>query len=669
MLNHQNQNRSYLWKMCKHLTHLRILSIVSVLVFFQIRVVSAQAPPRDFLQKEYHSKGGLSPADLKAWRKEKVNSLRESISRLPEEEKKVLIAMADSGLQRGWPSLRISDFLKYKNEDNILAWHTPSAARQAQLTNLIIGELVSGKKGKYLEEIANGLWLLLEQSTWVSPHHMMLQKAGEELPDPYEQIISLGSADVASLVGWTRLLFHDELDRISPMIIKKIDHKLDQEIFTPFLTRDDLHWLGFGTGKVNNWNIWINTNILITALTAVDDDEKRSKIIAKTVLSADKFLNKYPEDGGCDEGVTYWNEAGGRLIQFAGLLMEASHNKLDWSDNGLIHRMGTYIYKMHIGEDQFVSFADAFARNFPHPPTVYQFGKIYNDTQMKQFAAYLRKLHAERSNGKFAGYGNMNGFIKELETREGILAEKQLAPLLKENWLPDLQILTLRENQGSTKGLFFAAKGGHNAESHNHNDIGNFILYIDGEPGLIDAGVDTYVKATFSKDRYTLWNMQSQWHNTPSINGHMQMNGRKFEASEVNFTKSGRDQKFSLDISKAYPEEAGVSLWKREFIFSGTKGLLTLKEDYKLNKFEKPFDLHFMTSMNIIEEKDGRVRISRDGKSILMDFDPKLFEVVIEDRHIAEGRLRDMWGDQLKRISLRSKGKALSGTHVIKFSR
>ena len=43
------------------------------------------------------------------------------------------------------------------------------------------------------------------------------------------------------------------------------------------------------------------------------------------------------------------------------------------------------------------------------------------------------------------------------------------APL--QSWLPDTGVLTAREREGDTAGLFLAAKAGHNDESHNHNDV------------------------------------------------------------------------------------------------------------------------------------------------------------------------------------------------------
>ncbi len=89
-------------------------------------------------------------------------------------------------------------------------------------------------------------------------------------------------------------------------------------------------------------------------------------------------------------------------------------------------------------------------------------------------------------------------------------------------WLDGLQFMAARENPASEEGFFLACKGGHNAESHNHNDIGSFIVYCDGMPILINPGVEFYTAKTFSAARYEIWTMQSSYHNLPEINGFMQ---------------------------------------------------------------------------------------------------------------------------------------------------
>ena len=79
-------------------------------------------------------------------------------------------------------------------------------------------------------------------------------------------------------------------------------------------------------------------------------------------------------------------------------------------------------------------------------------------------------------------------------------------------WYPSVGILVSRRGAYALGG-----KAGSNADSHNHNDVGSVTLYRDGRPLLIDVGVETYSKKTFSPQRYEIWTMQSGWHNLPQF--------------------------------------------------------------------------------------------------------------------------------------------------------
>ena len=106
--------------------------------------------------------------------------------------------------------------------------------------------------------------------------------------------------------------------------------------------------------------------------------------------------------------------------------------------------------------------------------------------------------------------------------------------------MPGIQVMAARVEEGSAQGLYLAAQGGHNAESHNHNDVGNFLIYADGQPAIIDVGVETYSAKTFSSKRYEIWTMQSAYHNLPTIDGVMQSAGRQFAASAVEYHADDR---------------------------------------------------------------------------------------------------------------------------------
>jgi hypothetical protein len=601
--------------------------------------------------------------NIDKWRIDKKQTAISKINALSPQIKSDILAEADKALTYDWPSFKTSQFLEYKTTGNLSNFGESFSKRRKMLTILMIGELID-QKGKYVPQIANGLWLILEESTWVVPEHVGLQKAGAGLPDPEENIIDLTAGETAALVSWTRFFFSNQLREISPMLNKRIDYELNRRIITPYLQRNNFHWMGFGNQRVNNWNIWINTNILQTALLSTDDETTRNSIIEKTMRSADTFFNHYPEDGGCDEGAIYWGVAGGKLIEFVDLLTSVSNGKLNWSQNKLLHNIGTYIYKMQIDDNRFVNFADASAITIPPPSKVYKYGQLFNDQLMKGFAGYLHQI----SKGNKIHTDNFTTFFNDIEVHEQLTKETPEAPMLKENWLPDLQVLTLRQNEGKVKGLFFAGQGGHNAESHNHNDIGNFVLYLDGKPAIIDVGVGTYTKQTFSSERYKLWYMQSQWHNCPTINGVQQKEGRAFKAKDITYTKRKDATELAMDIAEAYPADADVKSWVRNFVFNNRQGSLLLKENYALQSWKEPFALNFMTPLQVQQSKPGEIILKdKDSQAIRLKFDPELFTVLVEDKMLEDPRLTGVWGEKLYRISLLAKQQILKGEHSIEF--
>ena len=74
--------------------------------------------------------------------------------------------------------------------------------------------------------------------------------------------------------------------------------------------------------------------------------------------------------------------------------------------------------------------------------------------------------------------------------------------------------MTARSRAASSEGLYVAAWGGHNAQSHNHNDVGNVLVFSDGQPVFVDAGAPTYTAETFSSKRYDNWSFQSAFQMT-----------------------------------------------------------------------------------------------------------------------------------------------------------
>src|ERR1039458_9780307 len=94
--------------------------------------------------------------------------------------------------------------------------------------------------------------------------------------------------------------------------------------------------------------------------------------------------------------------------------------------------------------------------------------------------------------------------------------------------------------------MYFAVLAANNGRSHSHNETGSYIIYQDGQPVAIDVGVEAYTAKTFSPERYTIWTMQSAYHNLPTIGGVMQHDGVKFQATDRKFDSNGDRATYSF---------------------------------------------------------------------------------------------------------------------------
>ncbi|GAB3427281.1 heparinase II/III family protein [Niabella aquatica] len=598
---------------------------------------------------------------INSWRQIQRERTFEKIAALPDSIKHHFREKADRALSFCWQALPASSFLEYKETGNRIGFEKMQLERRANFYNLVIAYLLTHEK-KYLPPLVNGLWATLEESTWEIPAIVALQKAGADLPDPYEPVVGLVNAETAVNIAMVQFLLHEQIEKVSPVINKRITRELKDRFLDPYLKRNDFWWMGFSGQRVNNWNAWINTNVLYTALLAEENMGVLQQLISKVFLSADYFINQYPADGGCDEGSSYWNEAAGKLIQLLSLANSASNGALNWNNNKLLLNMGSYIYKMHIDGSYFVNFADAVPQFIPDPESVYLFGEMFGNKALKQFAAYLLN-----QKGKIVASRTLVNFVQSATLFETLAHTSSAVHSPLDILFPDLQVAIARNGPGAAKELFLAVQGGHNEESHNHNDVGNFILYIGGKPVIVDAGVGTYTAQTFSNRRYELWNMQSQWHNCPTINGIMQHEGRTYRATSFAMNTTKNKTLISLDIAQAYPAEAAVRQWKRSFSLEKDKMILT--ESYDLVNVIGTTCLHFLTVCNPQVEAPGTIVFyDAAGERVMkLKYNASIMKPGIEQKIMDDPKMINSWGKALYRIGFLPISSTKRGTAVFEF--
>jgi hypothetical protein len=464
-------------------------------------------------------------------------------------------------------------------------------------------------------------------------------------------------------LAWTHYLLRSRLHAVDPLISARIRREVKARCLDPFLADIDYAAMsGDKTMLLNNHAPWSCRDTLSCFLLLETDPQRRAEAVRKVMHILDLFLARYPADGGCDEGPGYWSVAAGALFSNLELLRTASGGRLDVYDEPLIREMGRYIYRAHISADYFINFADAAPREHPDASLVYRFGRSIGDERMMAFGRFLKRGAEASSFGKTELLLALPDLFEPAEE----ISTPGAAPLLRDVWLPGLQVMAAREREGSDNGFFLAAKGGHNNESHNHNDVGQFIVYLEGKPILIDPGIGTYTRQTFSQDRWKLWTVQSAFHNLPTINGVMQKEGAEFRASDVSYHADENATEFSLNIAGAYPRASGVQSWRRTCHLSrGAEGSVEITDDFALEKPSKDITLSLMTPLEPKVSVPGVIHLG--DASLVLSPDP--LTVSVEPIELEDGHLRRSWGEKLFRLVVRQTSPVEKGVWHVRLVR
>jgi len=635
------------------------LSVPSVLRSAPVAAGDPRQPQRGILAgawDESRLAAALQPASR--WMPFPEYRDRAAWEALPGDERRARIQAAERTLGKAWEALPATLLLEYQRNGNRSRYEAASFGRRKRLRDLAVAECLEGR-GRFLDDVMNGVWLVCEETWWGVPAHLGMQKAGTGLPDVEEPVVDLFAAETGSLLAWTDWLLGDELRQLSPRVPRRIGLEIERRILAPCRERDDFWWMGLNTRNprdVNNWNPWINSNWLTCAL-LLEPQERRASVVHKILRSLDQFLDSYPDDGGCDEGPGYWNRAGASLFDCLDLLHSASGGKIDVFANPLVGEIGRYIYRVHVAGAYYINFADAPAKVDLAASTTYAYGQRIGDAKLRAQGAFALALQDRGDNEE-----SMGRDLRTLFLSAEMRASGRRPPLVREAWLPGIQVLSARRHEGSTDGLYLAAQGGHNAESHNHNDVGNFIVYAGGLPAIIDLGPEAYTAKTFSPQRYEIWTMRSAYHNCPLIHGVEQSAGREFAARAVEYQFTPGSLRLRMDLAAAYPEQAGAAKWLRTWSLDREANAITLEDEWSLRSTGK-LELTLMTAAEP-HAGDGAVTIT---DRVRVGHGPA-WTPIIEAIDVPDDRLRHAWGARVWRIRLTQENAPAQGKSLLRIT-
>ncbi len=558
-------------------------------------------------------------------------------------------AAGDAALQDAdtLPRLPLSLWLRFTQNGDRTTWEHAYFARRRTLCALVMAEAVTGA-GSYLPAIADLAWAICEESAWQLPAHNSYIRDTPQLPlpDVTRPIVDLFAAETGALIATVYGLLGAALDGYAPGFSVRLKGEVERRVLAPYRTAH-FWWMGNGEEPMCNWTPWCTQNVLLAAAQCAPA-ETLPVYVKQAAYSIDCFLKDYGEDGCCSEGAQYYRHAALTMFNALDLLCRIAPGVFDdvWAEPK-IRNMAEYIVNMHIAGPYYLNFADCSPLAGARGVREFLFGQRVASAPLMMLAARdwadaLQQPDPDRLHHPDDSEGiNLYYHIQTALAEQKVLALAQsAAPALpRDMWYPSVGILVCR------RGAYaLGAKAGNNADSHNHNDVGSVTLYKNGAPLLIDVGVETYSKKTFSPQRYEIWTMQSSWHNLPEFEPesaqYQQQPGLEFAARDV--AVSDALDAITMDIAPAYGAVPGLGFYRRRVQLSANG--LTLQEK---TDFSRTVALTLM-SVEKPAVEGGTVQFGTLAAAHIKGF----ARIATEAVPITDPRLRQAWPDTLYRTRI-----------------
>jgi hypothetical protein len=513
-------------------------------------------------------------------------------------------------------------FSIYERTGSRLEYERAYFARRRRLNAFTLVSLLEPDEENYRVKLHEMLRLVLDEPTWCLPAHVK----GREL----DKTIDLFSAETGFALSEIACLLGNGLPS---SFAEEIDRAVTKRLIVPFLQHGPHHW---ETAR-HNWSAVCAGSIGSAALLRIRDNEALSEVLEKSLASLEYYLEGFGEDGACPEGLGYWNYGFGYYVYFAELLRKSTAGGMDLLKHPKAKNIALFQQSAYLHGDHVVCFSDSLPRIPFHIGLTHCLAGEFPEMEVpaSKYAAGMSDDHCSR----------WAPAIRDLIWFDPALAGPEWSSASR--YLPDAQWLTSRHVAASGSRFGFAAKGGHNDEPHNHNDIGQFMLIADGITVLADLGSGEYTADYFGAGRYGYDCNGSQGHSVPIVGGFKQAEGAGSYATVLEATVGDREDMLRIEMSRAYPL-SGLASLTRELRWSKTESpTLALKDDFVFADDPQDITERLATFHLPVPEGNGIVRIRcGEGGAVEGKLDALIrynFERL--DVAVAERSYRDHFGE------------------------
>lgn len=481
---------------------------------------------------------------------------------------------AEASRMLGEPVPQLTDelFRAFRETGERLSYEKVYFEKRKRLNAFAIMAWLRPETTAYREALHETALSICGEFTWCLPAHYG-EKRG-----PYGNI-DLFAAETGFALTEMAVMLEDLID---DELRALICDETERRIFQSFLEQGPYPW----EKLENNWSSVCAGSVGAAALYAVEDTERLAAVLERVHASMDCFLAGYGEDGACVEGYSYWQYGFGYYVYYADLLKRLTRSAIDGFSIPKVKEIAMFQQRCFSCGDTIINFSDSPQRSGVFMGLTMRLREEYPEVALPNAAC--REPYASDHCGRWApAIRNLlwtavkPGLSSPLMTRDVTAADDWPT---EAHYMADAGWFMSRYAPRQGEVYSFAAKGGHNGESHNHNDLGHFILHAEGETYLADLGRGLYTKQYFGEERYSFWCNGSQGHSVPIIDGSLQEEGERRRATVIEATIGASVDRFTFELSGAYPASVELTRLERSFLWSKEDEPRLTLHDYFLFK-------------------------------------------------------------------------------------
>ncbi|MGH2535351.1 MAG: hypothetical protein ACRDJW_24080 [Thermomicrobiales bacterium] len=455
-----------------------------------------------------------------------------------------IIAQAEVDTRTPVPSLPATLYLEFNRTGQREGYQDPLGRRKEMLAALTLAECLEGQ-GRFLDPLLDVVWAICEESSWAYPAH---QRALTDMEHPH---IDLSAATTALELAEFDALLGEQLD---PAVSRRIRYEVNRRCLTPYLTRHDYWWMyNTHVRRLNNWTAVCTAGVAGAALYLETDMARLAEIIARAARSLDDYLETFDPDGGSTEGPGYWSYGFGYYTVLAHLVEQRTAGMVRFLDGEQIRKIAQYPLRTILSPGLNVNFSDSDSRRGFIAAHLVYLARRLELPELMRLASGQRGTKREQ-----APVWGLRSLFWQLAPE----AAGEIVPA-RHDWFSGMMWMIARRDPTDPNALVLAAKGGHNGEMHNQNDVGNIIVHVNGESVVADVGRGRYTRAYFGPERYNHLVNSSLGHSVPVPNSQEQLAGAEHGSQLIEHRAGDDADVLAVELKGAYPAEADLESLQR----------------------------------------------------------------------------------------------------------